>query len=169
VHSYFTSPHETDIDGHKWAYVGVEAGSGYGFVGLQKGRSAQQTLECIKDFESELRQVSGEQDRRVAHHHHHDDKSFRGVVEQHARDSGWLDTHTGGYRPQANSVVERRIGMLHQLFSCLLLIATGGHQYYEQLWGSGLRHANWILNRRPWPDRESDSLVRSRIFVSKTI
>ena len=63
-------------------------------MGLQKGRRAQQTLDCIKDFESELRQVSGEQGRRVTHHHHDDDKSFRGVVERHARDSGWLDTHT---------------------------------------------------------------------------
>ena len=92
--------------------MGVDAGSGYGFVGLQKGRSPQQTLECIKDFESEHRQVSGEQVKRVTHHHHDDDKSFKDVAEQHARDSGWLDTHTGGYRPHANSIVETRIGML---------------------------------------------------------
>ena len=45
--------------------------------------------------------------------------------------------------------------MLNQLFRCLLLVSTGGGRYYEQLWGVGLRHANWLVNRRPWPDRES--------------
>ena len=25
--------------------------------------------------------------------------------------------------------------------------------YYEQLWGPGLRHANWLINNRPWSDR----------------
>ena len=59
------------------------------------------------------------------------------------------DTHTGGYRPQANSLAERRIGMLSQLLRCLVLIATGRHMYYGQLWGVGIRHANWILNQIP--------------------
>ena len=124
-------------------------------MGLQKDRSAKSTLESVKQLESELKQVSGDASGRVVHHHHHDDKSFRGVVEEYARASGWRDTHTGGYRPQANSLVERRIGMLHQTFRCLLLRATGGHQYFQHIWGVGLRHANWVINRRPWSVRES--------------
>ena len=80
------------------------------------------------------------------HHHHHDDKTFRGVVEQHGVDKGWIDTNTGGYRPNANSVVERGIGMLNRVFRCLLLVATGGRIYYEQLWGPGLVHANEMIN-----------------------
>ena len=96
------------------------------------------------------------------HHHHDDDKSFRGLVAEYGVSQGWKDTDTGGYRPNANSIVERRIGMLNQVFRCLLLVATGGRVYYEQLWGPGLVHANYIVNNRPWPDRESPVVKLSR-------
>ena len=45
--------------------------------------------------------------------------------------------------------------MLHQSFRTLLLRATGGNTYYEQLWGSGLQCANQINNCSQWSDRES--------------
>lgn len=45
--------------------------------------------------------------------------------------------------------------MLHQSFRTLLLRATGGNTYYEQLWGSGLQCANQIINCSQWSDRES--------------
>ena len=87
--------------------------------------------------------------------HHDDDKSFRGPVEEYVQSQGWADTHTGGYRPNANSLVERRVGMLHQSFRTLLLRATGGNTYYEQLWGPGLTQANKIINSGAWSDRVS--------------
>ena len=55
-----------------------------------------------------------------------DDKSFRSHVSDYARDSGWVNTRTGGYNPNGNSIVERRIGMLNQSVRTMLLCATGG-------------------------------------------
>ena len=161
VDSDFSGKHEPDIDGFVYAYIGVEIESGYGFVALQYSRSATDTLVSIRAFECQLKRVSGDTRVGIVHHHHDDDKSFRGVVGEYAVERGWIDTHTGGYRPNANSVVERRIGMLNQVFRCLLLVATGGHLYYEQLWGPGLVHANDIVNDRPWPDRDSPSAALS--------
>ena len=83
LQSDFSGPHAQDIDGHTQVYVGVDASTGYGYVGLLKSRSASETLESIKTFESELKQHSGDPDRRVVGFHH-DDKSFRGPVEKHA-------------------------------------------------------------------------------------
>ena len=157
----FSGRHEPDIDGRTWAYVGVEVETGYRFVGLQDDRSAANTLVSLKQFECELKKVSGNLEGRVMHDDDDDDKSFRGVVEEHATTQGWHDTNTGGYMPNANSVVERRIGMLNQVFRCVLLVATGGRIYYEQLWGPGLVHANSIVNDRPWPNRDSPTDVLS--------
>jgi hypothetical protein len=167
IDSDFSGKHEPCIDGYTYAYVGVEVGSGYGYVGLQNSRSATDTVESVKRFESELKQVSGDSSVGIVHHHYDDDKSFRGAVEEYAIAHGWRDTHTGGYRPNANSVVERRIGMLNQVFRCLLLVATGGHVYYEQLWGPGLVHANEVVNARPWPDRDAPVVALSGDVVVK--
>jgi hypothetical protein len=151
----YTGPHVPDVDGYKSSLVGVEIASSKGFVGLQKTQGAAEGLESIKDFESELRVLSGDPDRKVIEFHHDDDQSFRGCIAEYAREKGWIDTHTGGYNPNNNSICERRIGMLNQLFRILLLCATGGGTYYEQLWGRGLMYANHIINSMPWPDRES--------------
>jgi hypothetical protein len=45
--------------------------------------------------------------------------------------------------------------MLQQLFRVVLLVATGGILYYEQLWDVGLRYSNYIINTTPWVDRDS--------------
>ena len=82
-----------DIDGHTQVYVGVDASTCYGYVGLQKGRSASETLESVKTFESELKQHSGDPDRRVVGFHHDDDKSLRGPVEKYAQESDSRHTH----------------------------------------------------------------------------
>ena len=45
--------------------------------------------------------------------------------------------------------------MLQQWFRIVLLCATGGTAYYEQLWDVGLLYVNMVLSYRPWPDRPS--------------
>ena len=53
--------------------------------------------------------------------------------------------------------------MLHQSFRTLLLRATGGNTYFEQLWGPGLTQASKIINSGAWSDRVSpDSAVAQK-------
>ena len=152
----YTGPHDEDVDWFKFGLVGVELGSSMGIVGLHKDRTAVQGLETVKQFESlDLKQASKDSSREINEFHHDDDKSFRGVVEVHAREESWEDTNTGGHDPSANGVCERRIGMASQNFRVNLLCATGGNTYYEALWGRGLVYPNDIINTAPWPDRES--------------
>ena len=85
----------------------------------------------------------------IAEFHHDDDKSFRSRVGEYARANGWVDTHTGGYNPNGNSVAERRIGMLNQSVMTMLLCATGGFKYYDQLWGRALVHSSDVIDWTP--------------------
>ena len=156
VDSDLTGPHDPDVDGHTWAHVCVEHTVGYGGVGLMDAKGAGGVLESLKEFERDIKAQSKREGRVVAHHHD-DDKAFRGVVEVYAREQGWKDTHTGGHRPSSNAVCERRIGMLNQLFRVLLLTCTGGLYYYDQLWGHGLRHGNYVLNRKPFKRLQGQS------------
>ena len=105
VDSDFSGKHAPNIDGFVYACIGVEVESGYGLVALQYSRSATDTLVSIRAFECQLKRVSGDTRVGIVHHHHDDDKSFRGVVGEYVVERGWIDTHTGGYRPNANSVV----------------------------------------------------------------
>ena len=151
----FSGPFEPDVDGNTQAFVGVEVVSSKGFVGLQQSRSASDTLESIKSFESELKSCAADPSVGIVEFHHDDDKSFRSHVGEYARERGWIDTHTGGYNPNSNSVAERRIGMLNQLVRTFLLCATGGFKYYDMLWGRALMHASDVIDWTPFGDRIS--------------
>ena len=150
-----TGPYDPGVTGSTWALVGVHEESDWGFVGLQKSKSAPENLVSIQSLEVQLRADSGGRAEPIARFHHDDDKGFRGPVEVHARQQGWKDTHTGGYNPNANAKAEVRIGMLKQRVRVLLLACTGGTLYYEQLWDVALVHSNRLLNRVKWPDRDS--------------
>jgi hypothetical protein len=151
----FLGPFEPDVDGFTQALIGVELESSKGFVGLQETRSAADTLESIRDFESELKSCSSDPSVGIVEFHHDDDKSFRSHVSEYARERGWIDTHTGGYNPNGNSLAERRIGMFNQLVRTYLLCATGGFKYYDQLWGRALVHASNVIDWTPFKDRIS--------------
>ena len=150
-----TGPYDPGVTGSTWALVGVHEESDWGFVGLQRSKSAPENLVSIQSLEVQLRADSGGRAEPIARFHHDDDKGFRGPVEVYARQQGWKDTHTGGYNPNANAKAEVRIGMLKQRVRVLLLACTGGTLYYEQLWDVALVHSNRLLNRVKWPDRDS--------------
>ena len=151
----FSGPFEPDVDGNTQALVGVEIVTSKGFVGLQHTRSAADTLESLKDFEADLKSCAADSSVGIAEFHHDDDKSFRSHVGDYARDQGWADTHTGGYNPNGNSVAERRIGMLNQSVRTMLLCATGGFKYYDQLWGRALVYSSDVIDWTPFSDRIS--------------
>ena len=150
-----TGPYEPGVTGSTWALVGIHEESDWGYVGLQQSKAAAASLVSIQSMEVQLRADSGGKAEPIARFHHDDDKSFRGPVEEYARQRGWEDTHTGGYNPNANAKAEVRIGMLKQRVRVLLLACTGGTLYYEQLWDVALVYCNRLLNVNQWPDRDS--------------
>ena len=84
--------------------------------------------------------------------HSDDDTSFQGELQQYLLEQKTRQTNTGGYRPSNNSMTERRIGLVLLSFRAILLTATGGTRYYDQLWGPGIVHANDCVNRAEWSD-----------------
>ena len=56
------------------------------------------------------------------------------------------DTDTDGYKPSANSRVERRNRSIKGAFKAAPFYATGGLSYYNALWGPGLKFATCAVN-----------------------
>ena len=162
-----SGPHEPGVTCSTSALIGVHEESGWGFVGLRKLKSAKETLVSIQELDLRLRIESGGKAEPVVRLHHDDDKAFRGCVAEYAREQKWLDTHTGGYNPNANAKAEVRIGMLKQIMRVVLLAATGGALYYEQLWDAAMVYSNRIINTRKWSDRESPIATLTSLPVPK--
>jgi hypothetical protein len=127
--------------------------AGYGFVALLQARTAAAVAEALDDFDRELHLLGKDKGRAIVRFHTDVDRSFLGKVKKLAVRKGWAQTDTGGYRSQGNSVVERRIGMLKQQARVVLLAATGGRFYYDQLWGHALQFANKCVNVTDWTGR----------------
>ena len=102
----FSGPHEKGVAGGCWALVACEMQDDYGFVMIQEGKTASETLKSIKEINCQIKIDSGRPTEGIVSIHHDDDKSFRGEVEAYAVEQGWADTHTGGYNPNANAKVE---------------------------------------------------------------
>ena len=117
-----TGPYEPGVTGSTWALVDVHEESDWGYVGLQQSKAAAASLVSIQSLEVQLRADSGGKAEPIARFHHDDDKSFRGPVEEYARQRGWEDTHTGGYNPNANAKAEVRIGMMKQRVRVLIRV-----------------------------------------------
>jgi len=160
----FTGIHEPDLDGHRVALVatvhsyGLSDGdpeAAYGFVALLVNRKAAAVASALDDFDLELQRLGGDKSRSIVRFHTDVDKSFLGKVRKLAVRKGWVQTDTGGYRSRANSIVERRIGMLKQTARTLLLSASGGAHFYVELWGHAMLQANFCCNVNMWSSRPS--------------
>ena len=66
----FSGPFEPDVDGNTQALVGVEVVTSKGCVGLQHTRSAADTLESLKDVESDLKSCAADPSVGIAEFHH---------------------------------------------------------------------------------------------------
>ena len=157
----FTGRQAPDIDGHTVALVCCVHGfdddtdshcdeAAYGFVALLVQRTAKATALALDLFDSELQRLGKVKDRCIVRFHTDVDASFLGEVQRQAIRKGWRVTDTGGYNSASNSIVERRIGMLKQTARAVLLTATGGTGYLQELWGHSLIFANNCVNRNDW-------------------
>jgi hypothetical protein len=162
----YSGPHAPDIDGNIYGLIACVYGytddpddkgaeSAYGLLKLVKTRGSAAAATAFEEFEAELKRLGRDKSRQIIRLHTDVDKSFRGSVDKLVKARGWLQTDTGGYRARANSVCERRIGMLKQSLRTVLLAATGGYYYYEQLWGPGFEFCNRRINWNDWKLRRA--------------
>jgi len=70
-------------------------------------------------------------------------------VKAFAAAEGWLQTTTAGYDHNATAQIERRNRKLLEITRKLLLDATGGRTYYEEIWDEAMSHACDVVNNMP--------------------
>ena len=83
--------------------------------------------------------------RKLWRYHSDQGTEFAGECERWLKECGFVLTDTGGYRPAANGIAERRIKELFGITRALLLQAHAP----KELWGEALRHANELFNNTP--------------------
>ena len=148
----YIGPYDKDIDDNLWGMVGVEvAHTYYGCVTLSNDKEAPTSTQCLKHMRLELESMSSD-NLKLRRVHHDVDGSFDGEFKQYLLDNTIVDTDTGGHRPNNNAHTERRNKKLKESFKAMLYNATGGIGVYNALWGRGIKHANYCVNRVPWND-----------------
>ena len=120
-----------------------------------KEKTAKNVRDAVKSMIRELKVHGGTNSPNVVRLHSDDDPSFEGELSEYCIENQIWQTDTGGYRPQNNARVERRIRMVNECFRANLFQANGGIDTYEKLWGYGLHHAIAMVNRSTWSDGRS--------------
>ena len=68
--------HTEGVTGSTWMFVGVHIATGWGSVGLQRSKSAKETLVSIQSMETDIFQDSGGKVEPMVAFHHDDHNSF---------------------------------------------------------------------------------------------
>ena len=136
-------------DGNTYKLVGGCATTGVGCSrGIPDKKSAT-IMPHVISMLSEMRQHHNHPDTVTMRFHTDVDKSFDGILGRYALDNAWLRTTTEGYDSNGNAIVERRNEKLNQGLRTLLLQATGGRLYYEELWDVAMDHIHDLINHAP--------------------
>ena len=127
-------PLPTSTEGNVYKLVGVAVHTGVGWAEGMKDKTAKSVLNAIQAILAQIRILHNHAPEVSVRFHTDMDKSFDAEVKAYCNDKAWIKTFTEGYDSNSNSVVERRNGKLKQGNRALLLSATGGRLYYEELW-----------------------------------
>ena len=131
-----------------WKLVGVAAHTGVGWAEGMQDKTAKSVLNAVQTILAQIRILHGHAHEVSVRFHTDMDKSFDAEVKAYCTDKAWIKTFTEGYDSNSNSVVERRNGKLKQGNRTLLLSATGGRLYYEELWDLLMSHIIDMTNHR---------------------
>ena len=77
-----------------------------------------------------------------------------GDLDEFLLSLGVTRTHTGGYAAKYNVIVEQRIKILLGRMRANLHTALGENDYYDELAGVALQHANHLINVVPWTNEK---------------
>ena len=142
-------PLKPDINGHMWHLVLVEMDAKYGYIHSLSSKHSAGAKLGVQKFWADLKKKTGS-DIGIRLFHSDDGKEFMGDLDEFLLDMGVTRTHTGGYAAKYNLVVEQRIKILLGRMRANLHTALGENDYYDELAGVALRHANHLINVVPW-------------------
>ena len=136
-------------NGNIYTLVATERYTGVGWSTGLPNKQDDTVLRAVKVCIARIRLLHKEKDQVTIRFHTDMDASFKGKVAEYALSQAWLQTDTGGYDSNGNSKVERRNKKLQAGVRALLLGATGGRLYYEELWDESMTHMADLSNHMP--------------------
>lgn len=136
-----------DLNGYTDLTVGTMSSSAWGGVHLMKSKAGTEIVVGVNAFESELKRLSNGAVSIKRVHSDGAKELNKGAVGQLCEERGWTNTNSGGYRSNANGKTERYVRTLFEKVRSALITATGGDDYYEDLWGLAVKYAAHILVR----------------------
>ena len=142
-------PLKPDINGHMWHLVLVDMDAKYGYIHSLSSKHSAGAKLGVQKFWADLKKKTGS-DIGIRLFHSDDGKEFMGDLDEFLLDMGVTRTHTGGYAAKYNLIVEQRIKILLGRMRANLHTALGENDYYDELAGVALRHANHLINVVPW-------------------
>ena len=146
-------------DGNLYKLVGICTDTGVGWAVGMPDRQSGTVLRAVQVALARIRLLHKDSKKVTVRFHSDDDKSFQGAVQEYARDKAWLQTTTGGYDSNRNAIVERRNGKLAAGHRALILGATGGRLYYEELWDTAMEHMADLVNHLPEAGHKTPAMM----------
>jgi len=133
--------------------VMVDMDSKFGGIHSLVSKHSAGAKTGVQKFWAALKRTSGS-DIGISLFHSDDGKEFMGDLDAFLLDLGVTRTHTGGYAAKYNLIVEQRIKTLLGRMRANLHTALGENDYYDELAGVALRHANHLINVVPWTNEK---------------
>ena len=127
----------------------VDMDSKQGYIQSLPSKHSEGTKLGVQKFWADLKKKT-RSDIGIGHFHSDDGKEFMGDLDEFLFSMGVTRTHTGGYVAEYNVIVEQRIKTLLGRMRANLHTAMGDNDYYDDLAGVALQHANHLINVVPW-------------------
>ena len=128
-------------NGSEYLFGALRRETRFGFVKALTNKRSETVKKAMVDMQLLF--------RGVWRYHSDEGREFMGAVDSWLREHTVLDTTTGAYDPNANSLIEESVGARKRGIRCLLHQANAP----VSLWPDAAEHANEIYNhsKRPVP------------------
>jgi hypothetical protein len=135
--------------GNMWYEVLVEMATKMGYIQGLPSKHSGGTKLGVQKFWAYLKHLT-RTDATISLFHSDDGKEFMGELDDFLLSIGATRTNTGGYAAKLNVIVEGRIKMLMGRIRAIMHLAMGDNDYFDELAGVALLHANHLINVNPW-------------------
>ena len=142
-------PLRPDVNGNMWHLVLVDMDSKQGYIHSLPSKHSAGAKLGVQKFWATLKKTTGSE-MGISLFHSDDGKEFMGDLDEFLLSMGVTRTNTGGYAAKYNVIVEQRIKTLLGRMRANLHMALRENDYYEELAGAALQHANHLVNVIPW-------------------